>query len=298
MAHPSGGHPIDDERLVQYLLGALSEQDTERLDELSIADDGIALRLRTLENDLVDGFVRGELSDSVSEQFRASFLASPHRRRKVDFADLLVAFENRRASAKPARHWRRAFFQWAPVAASLVVAIAAGAFFVENQRLRQAVDRSQSERAALEQTANGLRNDLERERSASARMRDELARRDASPSPDGSSAPIELLPMRRGIEQVSTVRRSRTAQRITFRLRLETDEFTAYEATLRDSSDGRVVWRSPRLSGSLNGTERFVVVQPPEKVLAPNPYTFELTGASREGAPAFVASYGFRVVVE
>jgi hypothetical protein len=55
----------DDELVVRYLLGALPDDDTECLDELSITDDEFALRLRTVEQDLVDAHVKGELSAAV-----------------------------------------------------------------------------------------------------------------------------------------------------------------------------------------------------------------------------------------
>jgi len=297
MAH-SGDQPIDDQRLVQYLLGALPEQEAERLDELSIVDDDIAGRLRALENDLVDAFVRDELPESVREQVRAAYVASPARRPKVEFADLLFAFERSRGRATSARPSRNTFFQWAPLAASLVAAVVAGSLFVQNQRLRQAVGRSDVDRAALEQATNSLRSELERERATSARARDELAQRDAGATSQTTIASIVLLPMRRGVEQPTTVRLPRTSVPVAFRLRLDPDDFASYEATLRDSSDGRVVWRSPRLPASVNGTDRFLALQVPANLLAPNPYTFELTGRSAEGAAAFVTSYAFRVVTE
>jgi hypothetical protein len=49
----------DDEQLVRYLLGLLPDEEAERLDELSIADDELAWRLRAVEDDLVDAYVTG-----------------------------------------------------------------------------------------------------------------------------------------------------------------------------------------------------------------------------------------------
>ena len=49
----------DDELVVRYLLGALPDDDTECLDELSITDDEFVLRLRTVERDLIDAYVKG-----------------------------------------------------------------------------------------------------------------------------------------------------------------------------------------------------------------------------------------------
>jgi len=67
----------DDELLVRFLLGALPEVETERLDELSITDDQLARRLRTIEQNLVDAYAKGELLGEILARFRSSYLASP-----------------------------------------------------------------------------------------------------------------------------------------------------------------------------------------------------------------------------
>ena len=49
---PVPAEPIrDDDILVRYLLGSLPEDETERLDELSVSDDDFVWRLRAAEND-------------------------------------------------------------------------------------------------------------------------------------------------------------------------------------------------------------------------------------------------------
>src|SRR5262249_47518718 len=75
-----------EELIVQYLLGSLSEEETERFDELCFVDDEFAERLSAVENDLVDNYVRGELSGRKLERFDSYYLASPRRREKVKIA--------------------------------------------------------------------------------------------------------------------------------------------------------------------------------------------------------------------
>src|SRR5262245_23470327 len=75
-----------DELIAQYLLGSLSEAETERFDELSFVDDEFVVRLGSVENDLVDTYVRGELSGQKLERFDAYYLASPIRQEKVKTA--------------------------------------------------------------------------------------------------------------------------------------------------------------------------------------------------------------------
>ncbi len=53
----------DDRQLIRYLLGLLPDEEAELYDEQSIVDDDLAARLRLVENDLVDAYVRGTLDD-------------------------------------------------------------------------------------------------------------------------------------------------------------------------------------------------------------------------------------------
>jgi hypothetical protein len=70
MSMSAGDGPLDP-LLVRYLVGALPDHETERLDELSVADDEFAIRLRAAEHDLVDAYVRGELSGETLDHFRS-----------------------------------------------------------------------------------------------------------------------------------------------------------------------------------------------------------------------------------
>src|SRR5260370_39059687 len=147
----------DDQFLAQYLLGGLPAEEAERLDELSIADDEFAARVSAVENDLVDAYVRNELSGKDLDQFKSFYLSSAKRRQKVDFAAAWLEFENR-AATSPAqagrpgtvrsphekdsqglRGWRMFSprFRWGFAGAALVMLLAAGYLLLENVRLRK-----------------------------------------------------------------------------------------------------------------------------------------------------------------
>jgi hypothetical protein len=138
MATDFGNRPPDDELLVRYLLGTLAEPDAEPLDERSIADDEFALRLRAVENDLIDSYARGELTGPRRGQFEAAYLESPHRRERVAFARALAAVQpERRASwfdRVPAAVPRYVY-----AAAALVLALAAIYLVFEHRRREQEV---------------------------------------------------------------------------------------------------------------------------------------------------------------
>ena len=94
-----GKQVYDDQLLIRYLLGLLPEEETERLDEMSIFGDDFACRLRDVENDLVDAYAGGELSGEILARFQSSYLASAEGREKVRFAETLLATEGRAATA-------------------------------------------------------------------------------------------------------------------------------------------------------------------------------------------------------
>ena len=63
----------NEDLIVQYLLGSLSEEETESFDELCFVDDEFAERLSAVENDLVDTYVRGELSGPKLGRFDSHY---------------------------------------------------------------------------------------------------------------------------------------------------------------------------------------------------------------------------------
>jgi hypothetical protein len=59
----------NDIQLRDYLLGRLPETEAERLEEHLIESEEVFLTLRTLEDDLFDEFVRGEMDDAERDAF-------------------------------------------------------------------------------------------------------------------------------------------------------------------------------------------------------------------------------------
>lgn len=314
--------PADDAQvLVHYLLGRLPEEESERLDELSIADAEFAWRLRAAENDLVDAYVRGELSGDTLERFRSSYLASAERREKVTFADTLLAFENRTApashaaayapprptmgSSTPASRWRvlaipRSIPQWGFVAAALLMAVVAGYFVVENRRLLRQVSHTQAQQATLEQREQDLQRRLQEQTSVTAGVREELTRLRNSLA---GGRPLRLpsfllLPQTRGDGQIATVSVPAPTDQVTLRLGLESDDFPAYQASLKDLSTSQIVWRSDWLKSGSEREGKSVSLHLPTGLLKQQNYTLELAGKPSRGSAQFISSYAFRAVLK
>src|SRR6266508_1817755 len=242
----------DHQILIDYLLGALPETEAERFDELSIADDEFVSRLTAVENDLVDAYVRGDLSEDARRQFRAHYLSSQKRRDKVAFADALRLHEQRdealpEKTAAPESRRRFAPWRFLTVAgpapawalAAAAVTLAAAYLFITNGRLRQELARSQSARASLEGRTRDLWSQLEHEQSARSAIPDK---------PQPGAAAIErlvivsaiLAPPTRGTGPATTVPVPRRTDLVALQLRLESDDFPRYRVAVK-TADGRVI---------------------------------------------------------
>lgn len=76
----------DTRKLKKYLLGELSAAENETFDELSFTDENFDAERKASENDLIDAYLNREMSDSDLKKFESVYLATKHRREKVEFA--------------------------------------------------------------------------------------------------------------------------------------------------------------------------------------------------------------------
>jgi anti-sigma factor RsiW len=220
----------NDQMIIQYLLGSLPEEETERVEELCFIDDEFAVRLSAVENDLVDAYVRGKLSGERRERFDSYYLASPKRRKKVKTAQVFHAYAKNavatgqvafasgppQTSAKSAEtsplsiHLPFTFPRLALTAAAALVLIGVGWLVFELSRLRSQIDQTQETRISLEQREKELQGMLEQQRAARStlekeleRVREEkerverqmaLERQIAGSKPPSSTANLNILP--------------------------------------------------------------------------------------------------------
>jgi hypothetical protein len=279
-----------DDQLVRYLLGDLADDEAERLDERSITDDAFALRLREIENDLVDRYARGEPFDAALERFNRMYRASPHLREKVKFAQALHAFtatdaaDRTAARILPPATW----FGWRTLAAAAVLVLAAAGYVtVRNLQLRDELGQLEARRTAVEQQNAQLQQELERTR--------------ATPPPPRLpvTATFLLPPPRRTIGTDTTpVALARGTEHVTLRLQVESDDYSTFWAALRDLSTTGIVWRSGDLPAEASASDRIVTVTVPASSLFAQRYSIELSGVGRGGSTELVGHYLIRVVLE
>ncbi len=295
-------HGREEGELIQYLVGALPEDETERLDELSVADDRLAADLHAAEYDLVDAYVRGALTGETLRRFETHYLASPAGREKVAVARALRKYQTQRATVpQPAIGEGRGLaarplMQWGLAAAALVSLIAAGYLLAANGRLkRQVLD----VRAGLEGRQQQLEQQLQREQSSSAEARQELERlRQSLSERQGAAPPVAafvLAPPTRGVGEIPMLTVPRGSNAVSLQVNLEADDFPTYRVGVRDGAAGQIIWRSAVLRSVARGGAKALSITLDAALLQPHTYTVEVAGVRASGAAETVGNYPVRI---
>ena len=304
----------DDQILISYLLRSASPEQTERLDELSVVDDDIALRLRTVENDLVDAYVRGELPSETQQRFTSAYLSSPQRGHKAAVAGALYALERDRVARveqpvrngahkqrtrRLARAWQMPSSAWLlqPGFAAVVsvVLIAVAYLAITDIRLRTEIREARNEETALKQDADRLRNQLQATAHVSPA---EPVKSPIKVSPAAAIPSILLLAPTRGAGSIPAISIPGGVGYVNIRLRLDSDDFHFYQATLWDLATNRAIWRVRGVKAALRGQYREIALNIVGTLLKQQNYALELSGIGVDGSPEVLASYAFRVVLK
>jgi hypothetical protein len=296
---------LDDQRLARYLLGQLSEEEAERIDDLVSADEEVASRLRAVEDDLVDAYARGTLAEDTREQFQACYLIVPARREKVRFARSLLrrvdasglvssglasskSASSGLVSSRPTSSWPQPAWHWALAAAAAVLLIASGVLVLQRARVREAPTPAE---AATTQDSQAASQEGERPSSDS---------RGDHPQPaqklDAVRVALVLVPTTRTERPVATLAEPSGADPVGIQLEQEFNDFPRYQAALIDAVTNQIVWRSDPLEATLARGRSSVSILVPVDLLRPQHYAIALTGLDADGTGKVVGSYAFEVV--
>jgi hypothetical protein len=316
---------FNNEMMTQYLLGALPEAETERCDELSIADDEFAELLKTTEKDLVDAYVSGELSRSDLQQFDSHYLRSPLRREQVRFAQALQQHGKEAIApassvlqspwAKANRISLREYFgsprwAWGLAIITLVLSITIGWLALQNLHLRQQMLQTQAKRDELLQREQELQRQIAQQHSAASqteqqlaqvraereRLEQELKNSEHQPPGEGRIVSLILAPPLRGAGQISTVSIRPGDKLLAVQLQLEAADFLSYRVSLRDPQSQQTLWRSGPLTSGKKGDGSILRISFPAGLLRPQTYTLRASGVTANGVSEVVSDYPFRVV--
>jgi cell division protein FtsL len=162
--------------MIRYLLGQMSDHERSSFEEQYQKDTGLFYELAELENDLIDLYALGALSEGEQEQMR-SFLADPDRQKRLAFAKTLAGYpgpesesvrpnveETNRLSWRVSKH----FAIGAIATAAAVMIVAVSWLFVANRNLSRELESLRNQQSAaqkkeqvLEQQIDTLKRELE-----------------------------------------------------------------------------------------------------------------------------------------
>jgi hypothetical protein len=277
----------------RYLLGALPDAERDEFEKKYLADDAAYEELLLAEDQLIDAFVRDELSAEERELFERQFIVSPIRRERVEFAralmspeidPLLMPSEAQPQSFGHRSYGKPAFSTWAQrlawVGAALIgfLIVVSSWFFFENRRLNRDLVRVQSEKPVIEN-----------KKQASGSQQDR-------PSvPVTGPLSLVLTPgLSRDSAQLPGVKLSQGIDTLSLQLELEgVATNSTYRATV-ETPEGKEVWsRSGLPRRERAGGSGSILIEIPAAVLVPGDYVVTLRAGR---TPEEIADYHFRVL--
>src|SRR6185369_635446 len=92
---------IDQARIRDYLLGRLSDEEEEKLEERLMVDDELFEELEISKGEIVEEYSAGELSQSDRQSFEERYLASPEGRERFTFSVALDRLGQRKPAVAP-----------------------------------------------------------------------------------------------------------------------------------------------------------------------------------------------------
>jgi hypothetical protein len=283
----------DTQLLIRYLLGSLEEGQAERLDELSVVDDDFAWRLKAVENDMVDAYVRADLSGETLDRFRSFYLSTHKRRGRVEFARVLLAFTDKQAPPRGVTEERRGWFsiplvmpRWAFACFAAAAVMVAGFLIYNQQQLQMQMSRLQTSQSELQAWERQLRSDLARESPAGTRTTE-------PPAATLTTLAVLLTPPTRSAAPAKIVKLAPGTARLAIDLQLEGDDFPSYRVTLKETAGGRVVYRSDDMKSHQAGGHPVVTVNLAAEVFQSRRYLAELSSGGQGTEP--IANYPFEV---
>jgi hypothetical protein len=320
---------LDEDLIVRYLLGELPETQQVEIEDSAFQNQQHMQDILSVESDLIDEYVRGEIPRNHRERFEKHFLAAPERRRKVEFARALAAVtsETRPETAQNVTRFespapRNTFWAFLsglrPVpalsmaAASLAVIIGAAWLITESLRVRSQLNQlranqqsQDAQRRELEQQIAGerarnqdLTAQLERERNAeSERAAQREAEKQTNPVSANTIPSLILMPgLARGGSSQAKLTISPSVRSVRMSVGVEQqDSYSSFRVELLNPK-GQKIWSQDKLSMHKTRAGGAIVLNLPAKILDGGRYELSLEGTNVSGASEDIGYYYFDVL--
>jgi hypothetical protein len=306
----------------RYLLGELTGADQTAFEQELLRDRGKFDRVWAVENEMVDSYVRGEMSRADRKRFEAHYLASPLHRERVAIAEAFLTIideapgETVEAREKePGVPWRRRFLNslrsphrvlGVILVMALLLAFGAVWSYIGGARLTTPIadvqKEAQTELAFLRQRERELasRNQKLEKQIADVRQSSEslkteleqLRRRRQSPASTVLSFLLTPAPVRgeKAPPQTMIPHLTGKAQLL---MELDDDDYANYQASLQ-TVEGREILRRRADKVRLGKNRAFAALPVNAGKLTKGDYILILFGQAADGGSGEIDRYFFR----
>ena len=320
-----GIHNEQNDSLRRYLLGELSVQEREQIEQLLLSDDDAYQELLFAEDDLIDEYVFKTLPEEDQTNFRRRFLTLPELQQNVSFA---AALRKHALQTKPhvvsdvpvsprfaLLDWVRKLFMQPVFAASLATVLLAAVainvwLYKQNSELRGKV--AQLEARQTTPAGNNLEEQLASARQRNDQLSAELERQQqllaeesrklqlaqaqqqgTAPRPNATSVVAVTLTSGfvRDAGEWTRLTLQPDTREVILRLEVAPGDYRKYEAVL-ETVEGVRKWSKNNLQLRPGKIVPFNV---PARVLLPDDYRIQLNGVSSSGERSEIGNFYFRV---
>jgi hypothetical protein len=270
----------------EHLLGRVKGEEREPFEEKFLTDPEFREAVLLIEEELIDDYTAGLLSEADRESFIKQYVNAPGRKPDVQFTALLrdAALQDRAiqtagsrtitAQPRPSKSSRLPVFRrerWIPW-------LATGALVL----------------AGLLMFWSGIASWIWRDRIADVNA--EVALLNKQPPGNQPSFPVALrLIENRSPENEQKVLIPSGTSVVELRCPLPNGSYGSYQATLRVVNDGEV-FAVDKLQAEDAGDGKTLPLRIPARLLTPQDYIFTVKGLTADGRLEDVADYFFRIV--
>lgn len=284
------------------------------------------------EEELIDAYVRGELSLDERKVLERGLRASPHLADRLHFARLLADAADQATEEEVSSYRRREEFlplrkSWWPfgltwgqrpalnlafAACALIILMGGAGLLVGWIRLRRESQQLAQKQAALERQKFELQQSGAEQRLVTEQLRNQLKEEQQERDADqqliaglqraqnqestatATIASLFLLPASRSSETEKELRTPAGTSRIRLQLAVDSIDYHGFLVEVKNSQDKEIFRQKlrPPRSGKV------VTFTIPSQVLPAGAYSVQLSGTAPDGATELVGNYSFRIALQ
>jgi hypothetical protein len=293
--------------MIRYLLGEMSDQERASFEDKYQGDESLFHEIVELENDLIDLYALGALSEAERKQLEQSFLADPDRNRRLTFARTLASYPQSGPDSLPQRlaesgarprFWQRSKqLAMRAAAAAVLIAMMAGIsrLLIESHDLRKELEELRNQRSSTLQRAQILQqqvDDFRRELEARSNTDKQIA----EVRPPNTASFRLRADVLRGNGEVPTLTVPPSAAFVALQMTFPSDSsHNSYDLSL-ETADGGSIWRQHHVKGrSAGGGNTRITMKLPSRTLKDGDYALRVTTTIGQEVED-MAGYSFRVI--